>query len=172
MSGRPLQQSCSKNSRSISSSERDNLFLVFGWGLLDCGQLGCGALDRGLPPLYPRSIVVCGGLFRQASQTPPLAALGQATHRWNGVVLRLAACRVLRGQWEELTALERPSSRCQLAVACSGRDSPYRPRAVVASAGTSAGPALIKGSSRLRKRISIILEIQLTTSRGRDRLST
>jgi hypothetical protein len=59
-----------------------------------------------------------------------------------------------------------------LAVACSDGDSPYRPRSVVASASTSAGPALIKGSSGLRERISIILEIQLTASTGRDKLSS
>jgi hypothetical protein len=35
-----------------------------------------------------------------------------------------------------------------LAIACSHRNSPDRPRSVVASAGRSAGPALIKNSHR------------------------
>ena len=90
------------------------------------------------------SIVVYGGLFGPPSQAGPLALLGQAAHHWNGGILRFAPNRFLRGQRKKPASLERPSFDCVLAVACSRWDPRYCPRLVVASAGTSAGHALIK----------------------------
>jgi hypothetical protein len=77
-------------------------------------------------------------------QTAALAPLGQASHHRHGSILRFASDRVLRGQRQEPAALERASSHCILAIARGHRDSPDRPCPAVASAGGSAGPALIK----------------------------
>src|ERR1019366_2551063 len=143
------------------SPQRDDLFLVSGWSLPDRGQPGCRALGGGLPLVCPGSVVVCGGLFGPPDQTAALAPLGQASHHRHGSILRFASDRFLRGQRQEPAALERASSRRILAIARSHRNSPDRPRSVVASAGASTGPALIKNSPlpAAAIHISIILEI-------------
>jgi hypothetical protein len=121
-----------------------------------------------LPLVYPWSIVVCGGLSGPPSQTAPLALLGQAAHHRDGSILRLAPDCLLRRQRSESSVLERPSCHGILAGAGGYRNSPYRSCSVVASAGTSVGPALIKGGCH----ISIILEISLTTLHPSEMIAT
>jgi hypothetical protein len=127
---------------------RDDLFLVFGRGLPDCIQPGCGALGSGLPLVYPGSLVPRRGLSGPSGPAAALAVLGQTAHHGNGIVLRFAVDRFLRGQRQEPAALERAASHCVLATAGSYRDSPYPPRFVVASAGASAGHSLVGRLSR------------------------
>jgi hypothetical protein len=126
------------------SPGRDHLFLVPGRRLSDRDQLGGGTLGGKLPSVYSWGIVVCGRLFRPSSPTATLALLGQAAHQRNGRILRFAPDRVLRGQRQKPAALERASSDCILAIACGRWNSTHCPRLVMASAGPSAGPALIK----------------------------
>src|SRR5207244_3983434 len=120
-------------------------------------QPGCGALGSGLPSVHPGSIVICGSLFGPPGQTAPLASLGQAAHRWNGIVLRFTSDRILRGQWKVPAALERPSTGCVLVSACSHWNSPYRPCSVMASAGTPSLSALVSGRRLLGITLSDVL---------------
>src|SRR6185437_88411 len=80
-------------------------------------------------------------------------------HQRHGDILRFASDRLLRGQRKAVARLERPSPLHLLAVASGCRDSAYRSRSVVASAGLTSEFALTNAvesaSGQTRKSLSV-----------------
>ena len=109
--------------------------------------------------------------FGRRARQATLAPLGQAAHRRHGIVLCVAADRVLCGQRQEPAALERPPCPCILAGAGSDRRSPHCPRAAVASADTSAVSALDQQPTAGRPLFPLFWKYQLTASPDDERLS-
>src|SRR4029453_12273903 len=73
-----------------------------------------------------------------------LALLGKAAHHGDGALICSAADCLLRGQWEAVAALERPSPFHVLAVASSRRSPAHRPRTSATPAGPETEFALFK----------------------------
>ena len=76
---------------------------------------------RRLPLVHLGSCFLRVRMARSVGTSITLAALGEATHRRNELVLSHHADRILRGQWKTVAGVEEPSRVHLLAPACGNR---------------------------------------------------
>src|SRR5262249_52939254 len=95
-----------------------------------------GALARKLSSVHSRCTFLDIRDRCADRTTSTLAQLGQAAHHRHGLLLHSDADRILCGQWQEPTALERASPNCVLVVACCAGNTAPVAHLVEASSGT------------------------------------
>jgi hypothetical protein len=115
-----------------------NFGTVYYWGLMAVFVTAtalAAARWGGLSLVHFRGALTCGGVFGPPGAPTILAELATAAPYGNGSVLYPAVDGILRGQWQELAALERASTASPLAVAERGGSADRRLCATAPSPG-------------------------------------